>query len=282
MILTTDLNPNTEFTRILNEAIFDERLSHAEFRMWCMLLALPKGKKSINITADEIAAQTGMKPDASRMHRRNLKAKGFLVTNRGGMVVTIPGANFEPKEVELTPEQQLRHNLRDTWNTHKPDAYSKLRHPLSEAQVETLQAHAQHNGEKDLIKFLTGVLKGCKAEDWWKDKNLNFNNVFGTGRPKQNKFTNVEKLYKLAGSTKGQAALFDVDDDQCWIDWYQSKGQDHMVTVIRLEMERHAAWDHQKAHSGDGIIYLYSFEDELIHWTGKEGQYGLSYLPTAR
>lgn len=281
MILTTDLNPSTGFTRILNEAIFDERLTHAEFRMWCMLLALPKGKKSINITADEIEAETGMKADASRLHRRNLKAKGFLVVESGALIVTIPPANFEPKETKLTPEQQQRHDLRDAWNSSKPETFSKLRHPLSEAQVETLKAHAQHNDEHHLDKFLTGVLKGCKADDWWKSKNLNFNNVFGTGTPKQNKFTNVEKLYKLAGSTKGQAALFDVDDDQCWIDWYQSKGHE-LTKVVRLEMEQDDAWVHQVDNAGDGTIYIYSHEDRLVHWTMKEGQHGVSYLPTAR
>ena len=281
MILTTDLNPNTGFTRVLNEAIFDERLSHAEFRMWCMLLALPKGKKSINITAEEIAKETGMKLDSCRLHRRNLKAKGFLATEDGALVVTIPPIDFEPEEIKLSEEQQLRHDLRDAWNANKPDAYSKLRHPLSEAQVETLQAHAQHNGEYHLDKLLAAVLKGCKADDWWKGKNLSFNNVFGTGTPKQNKFTNVEKLFKLAGSTKGRAALFDVNDDKCWLDWYESKGHT-FSKIVRLEKERWDAFDHETENRDDGVLYLYSHEGSMVHWTLKEDQAGVSYLPTAR
>lgn len=266
---------------MLNEAIFDERLSHAEFRMWCMLLALPKGSAFANLTAEEIAEKTGMKIDACRLHRRNLKAKGFLVAKGDELVVTIPPASFKPKEVKPTKEQALRSELKEVWNTHKPDAYSKLRHPLSEAQIETLEAHAQHNGEYHLDKLLTGVLKGCKAEDWWKSKNLNFNNVFGTGTPKQNKFTNVEKLFKLASSTKGQAALFDVDDDQCWLDWYEVKGH-FMLKVVRLEMEQYDAWKHQTETFGDHVLYVYSHKGNVVHWTMKEGQYGVSYLPTAR
>ena len=280
MILTSNLNPTNDYTRILNDAIFDERLSHAEFRLWCMLLALPKGQKMVNVSAEEISKAVGMKEDVCRLHRRNLKAKGFLVLKRNELVVTVPPADFEPQEAKLSPEQQLRHDLRDVWNANKPDTYSKLRHPLSEAQVETLQAHAQHNSEDHLGKFLAAVLKGCKADDWWKEKNLNFNNVFGTGTPKQNKFTNVEKLLKLAGSNQGQAALFDKNDDQCWIDWYESKGH-AMTKVVRLEMERWDAYDHETDNPEEGTIFVYSHEGDLVHWSLKADRVGVSYLPTA-
>ena len=281
MILTSDLNPTGDYTRVLNDVIFDERLSHAEFRFWCQLLALPRGAKDMVIDANMIAKELNLSEGFCRTQRRSLKEKGFLIVERNRIVVTIPDSSFKPKEAKLTKEQQQRNDLRDAWNEHKPDAYSKQRHPLSAAQVETLQLHAEHNGEKDLCKFLTTALKGCKAEDWWKDKNLNFNNVFGTGTPKQNKFTNVEKLFKLASSEKGQAALFDVSNDQCWIDWYQSNSHE-MAKVVRLEMPQSDAWIHQVDNDGDGTIYVYTDEGQLVHWTYKEGQHGVSYLPTAR
>ena len=281
MILTSDLNPTNDYTRVLNDAIFDERLSHAEFRLWCMLLALPKGQKMFNVSAEEISKAVGMKEDVCRLHRRNLKAKGFLVLKHNELVVTVPSADFEPQKAKLTPDQQLRHDLRDAWNNSKPEAFSRLRHPLSEAQVETLKLHAEHNKEADLCKFLGVALKGCKADDWWKEKNLNFGNVFGTGTPKQNKFTNVEKLFKLAGSKKATAALFDVNNDQCWIDWFRSKAHD-MTKVVRLEMEQDDAWVHQVDNEGDGTIYIYTQGERLVHWTYKEGQHGVSYIPTAR
>lgn len=280
MILTSDLNPTNDYTRVLNDAIFDERLSHAEFRLWCMLLALPKGQKLITVSAEEISKAVGMKEDVCRLHRRNLKAKGFLVLKHNELIVTVPSADFEPQEAKLTPEQQLRHDLRDAWNDSKPDAFSRLRHPLSEAQVETLKLHAEHNKEADLCKFIGAVLKGCKADNWWKEKNLNFGNVFGTGTPKQNKFTNVEKLFKLAGSNQGQAALFDKNDDRCWLDWYESKGH-AMTKVIRLEMERWDAYDHETDNSEEGTIFVYSHEGDLVHWSLKADRVGVSYLPTA-
>ena len=281
MYLSNDLNPTADYTRILNDVIFDDRLSHAEFRVWCRLLALPKGSKQIIVDVNDIAQQLGMSADLLRTHRRNLKAKGFLTVSRNEMIVTIPADDFEPEEVKLTKEQQERHDLRDTWNANKPDSYSKQKHPVSEAQVSTLRLHASHNGQEDLCAFLVSVLNGCKADDWWKEKNMNFTNVFGTGTPKQNKFTNVEKLVKLASSKKGQAALFDVNSDQSWIDWFQSKTL-KMDKVVRLEMSRSAAWTHQVDNDGDGTIYVYTDEDCLVHWTYKENDLGVSYLPTAR
>ena len=281
MILTSDLNPTTAFSRVSNDVIFDERLSHAEFRLWCRLLALPKGAKEVAVDVGDLADELGMKTDVFRVHRRNLKAKGFLLVEKNRLVVTVPDNNFEPEEVKLSPEQQLRHDLRDAWNANKPDSYAKLKHPVSEAQVETLKLHAEHNEQTDLCKFLAGVLKGCKAEDWWKDKNLNLTNVFGTGRPKQNKFTNVEKLFKLAGSTKGRAALFDVNDDKCWLNWYESKGHT-FSKIVRLEKGRWDAFDHETENRDDGVLYLYSHEGSMVHWTLKEDQAGVSYLPTAR
>jgi len=281
MHLTTDLRPTTDFTKVMNEVIFDQDLTHAEFRLWCRLLALPRGADQVIVEADSIADQFGISTVAFRKQRQALKDKGYLIQEKNRLVVTIPGENFKPKEAKLTKEQQIREDLKDTWNSFKPDGYARLRSSLSLNQVDTLKLHAKHNNEPDLCKFLAATLNGCKADDWWKEKNMSFTNVFGTGTPKQNKFTNVEKLVKLAGSKKGQAALFDASNDQSWIDWFQSKGL-KMDKVVRLEMSRSAAWTHQVDNDGDHTIYIYTDEDCLVHWTYKENDLGVSYLPTAR
>lgn len=281
MILTNDLNPTGDYTRILNEAIFDERLSHAEFRIWCQLLALPKGQKSVTIVPEDVAKQLGITAPTFRHHRSQLKEKGYLASRRGELVVTFPGEDFKPKEPKLTKEQQQRAELRDVWNDNKPGTYSKQKHPLSAAQVETLQAHAQHNGEHHLGKFLKAVLTGCKADSWWSTHGMNFGNLFGTGSPKQKKFGNVEKLYRLSSTKAGQAAVWDVNDDQSWLDWYQKKGIE-MERVIRLDMERFDAWEHETEHEGDKTLYVYTDERGIVvHWTYKEQySYRVMYLPT--
>ena len=272
MYLSNDLNPTADYTRILNDVIFDDRLSHAEFRVWCRLLALPKGSKQIIVDVNDIAQHLGMSADLLRTHRRNLKAKGFLTVSRNEMIVTIPAEDFEPEEVKLTKEQQERHDLRDTWNANKPDSYSKQKHPISEAQVSTLRLHASHNGQEDLCAFLVSVLNGCKADDWWKEKNMNFTNVFGTGTPKQNKFTNVEKLVKLASSDKGRAAVWSASSDDDWLGWFQSKGHATFSKVERHTVaDRFEGWDHEVANPSKETIRVYcDSTGKVVHWTYKQ------------
>lgn len=283
MQIINELNPTTAFTRIPNEVIFDQNLTPAEFRLWVQLCAITKGSHVTAIdTAALLAAECGIDKDSCRDRRRSLRDKGYIENRGRNIVVTLPGEGFKPKPAKVSKEQQLRMDLRDVWNKHKPETYSKLRNPVSEAQVRTMQLHADHNEQTDLPKFLAAVLKGCKADSWWSDKNLNVGNVFGNGVPKQNKFTNVEKLFKLAGSTKGQAALFDVQDDQCWLDWFTSKGKGEFQRVERLTMGRQEAWKHQMANEGDNVLYVYHDEERhLVHWTYKENSVGVSYLPTA-
>ena len=281
MLITSDLKPTGGFTQILNDAIFDERLTHAEFRLWCRLLALPRGAKQIHLDANEIAKELGMTPDLCRTQRRNLKEKGFLVVKRDRIVVTIPDEKFKVKEVQVSPEQQLRQDLKEAWNDSKPSSYPKLRNPLSAAQVETLNHHMRHNEQEDACQFLKTVLTGCRVESWWNSKSLTFDNIFGRGRPKENKFTNVQKLFRSTSSAKAQAALFDIDNDQCWLDWFQKKSID-MERVVRLNMERFAAWEHQTEHEGDKTLYIYTDErGAVVHWTYKEiYDYRVMYLPT--
>ena len=285
-LIINELNPTTEFTRILNTVIFDQRLTVHEFRLWCQLAALPRGQKMTDMTAREIAAECGMNVDTCRDQRRALKNKGFLKGDGQRIIVTVPDADFQPKEVKLDKHQQLRHDLRDAWNKHKPDSYSKLRNPLAEKEVKTLTLHAKHNGETDLCKFLVAVLRGARADQWWgsaERTSFKFSNLFGTGSPEQKKFSNVEKLYKLSSSKKAEGALFDSKDDQCWLDWYHSKGHTHFTKVERLEMDYFDARNHETDDQGDeNVIYIYFDEDNaMVHWTYKEMQRGVSYTPTA-
>ena len=272
MQLSSNLSPNSDFTKIMNEVIFDSRLTHAEFRVWCQLLALPKGAQEVAVEADAIADQLGIAASVFRKHRQALKDKGFLVGDRNSLVVTVPSEDFKPKEAKLTKEQQLRADLRDTWMASRPEIYSKLKHPLSAAQAETLRLHAEHNGETDLCRFLGAVLSGCKADNWWNSHGMNFNNIFGTGTPKQNKFTNVEKLYKLSSSKAGRAALFDVNDDQCWIDWFHSEGHDSFTEVKRMAVaDRFEGWDHEVANPSNSAIQVYcDSTGKVVHWTYKQ------------
>ncbi len=281
MYLSTDLKPNTDYTRVPNQVIFDDSLTPAELRLWLRLMAYPKGAAKVPVNWEGLAKEFDISSSVLRTQRRSLKTKGYLIITTKEAIVTLPEETHQVKEVQLTPEQQLREDLRRVWNDNKPEGYVTLRHPVSANVLHTLKLHAEHNKVQSLTEFLRRLLQGCNADDWWKGKNLTLVNVLGSGTPKQNKFTNVEKLYKLSTSKQGRAALFDVDSDQCWIEWYTSKAHE-MTKVERLEMEQDDAWVHQVKHEGDNTIYIYSHENRLVHWTYKEGQHGVSYLPTAK
>ena len=272
MIIATDLNPTGDFTRILNDVIFDERLTAAEFRVWCQLAALPKGQRSAHMDAQQVADELGMKPDLCRHHRRQLKRKGFLKANGDKIIVTVPDHDFKPAPAKVTKEQQLRTDLRDAWNKAKPDSYIRQRNPFSERQIATLRQHAEHLEISDLTKLVTQVLSGCKADSWWNDKRLNFDNVFGTGKPTQKKFNNVEKVYKLANSSEGRKALFDSSIDQDWLDWYHANGNDSFTSVVRHTVaDRFEGWDHELDNPSDEVIQVYAdASGTVVHWTHKQ------------
>jgi hypothetical protein len=47
-------------------------------------------------------------------------------------------------------------------------------------------------------------------------------------------------------------------------------------------MERFEAWKHETDVAAKDTLYIYSDEESnVVHWTYKEHQAGVSYLPTA-
>jgi len=284
MYLSTDLAPNSDFTRILNTVIFDDNLTHAEFRLWCRLLALPKGADQVSVSIAAIAKELGVSTTNFRNQRKALEDKGYLSSKGGKVLITIPDDDFQPKEVKLTKEQQLRHDLRDTWNESKPDVYSKQKHPISVAQLETLKLHADHNKQPDLLLFLVSVLTGAKADDWWSSHGMNFDNLFGTGEPKQKKFNNIEKLLNLSTSRKAKAVTWDHDSDKCWIDWFHSKKATEYTKVERFRVEdRLEAFHHNVDNPAapDTIRVYQTHSGRPCLWTrDNEARFTPSALPT--
>ena len=284
MYLTSDLKPNTDFTKIMNEVIFDDNLTHAEFRLWCRLLALPKGSAQVLVDTEDLARQFGVSATNFRNQRKSLREKGYLRIEKKRLVITIPEEGAKPKTVKLTKEQRLREDLRDIWNSFKPDSYTRQRNPLSLGQMDTLKIHAQHNNQPDLPQFLTSVLTGAKADDWWGTAKLTFDNLFGTGEPKQKKFNNVEKLLNLSTSRKAKAVTWNHDDDKCWINWFHSKKATEYTKVERFKVEdRMEAFLHNQDNPAapDTIRVYQTHSGRPCLWTrDNEARFTPSALPT--
>ena len=277
--------PNMAFSKVPHSITFSELLTAHQKMVWIMLDATCYNRETEVVSAAQLAKKLGLPARGLQRTIQELITLGLITKNGDVYSLQVePGEEAEPasvkKERRLTRDEKLRLELRDIWNKYKPKNAPSMQ-DFTPARLKTLRVYVERFRADEQV-VLRRVCDGSNADEFRRDKAWDFSNIFGNGVPTEDKQTKVEKVYKLGCSKKAQAAVFDVEDDQSWIDWYHSKGQDHMIKVARLEMERYEAWDHQKANSGDGTIYVYSHEGHLVHWTGKEGQYGLTYLPTAR
>ena len=276
--------PNMGFSKVPHSITFSEVLTAHQKMVWIMLDATCYNRETEVGSAAQLAKKLGLPTRGLQKTIQELVSMGFIT--KEGRVHSLevePQEGAEStgvrKERRLTRDEKLRLELKEIWNKHKPKNAPSMQ-DFTPARLRTLRIYVERFKADEQV-VLRKICDGSNADDFRRDKSWSFDNIVGEGVPTEAKQTKVEKVYKLGCSQKGTAAGFDVDDDQSWLSWYHSKGQEHMAKVVRLEMERYDAWDHQKAHVGDGVIYVYSHEGRLVHWTGKEGQYGLTYLPTA-
>ena len=274
----------TQFTQVPNQVLFDTDLTPHEKITWQKLCSLCYTSEveigSLEKTAERIAV-------GHRHLQRLIKSlveKGFIThEGRGIYQLESQSAKLSGNADELsesTQEKQLCRECMEIWNKHKPVNAPSIR-KFTPARLKTLCVYAERF-DRDEKTVLRTVLKGSNADEFRRDKDWDFINIFGIGVPTEEKQQKVEKVYNLGLSTKGQHASFDVDDDQCWLDWYASKDHD-MKSVVRIDDDDvRKAWKHQVQHKDDQIIYIYMHsEGYLTHWTFKENQVGVSYIPSA-
>lgn len=275
--------PNTAFTKVPNSVLFSNALSYRDKVVWMQLQALCYNREVEFSGLAQVATKLGMPIRNLQRSVQDLVANGMATRNGDTLELEVEREEGEPtakvqKERRLTRDEKLREELKEIWNKHKPKNAPSMQ-SFTPARLKTLRIYAERFKVDEQVA-LRKVLDGSNADEFRRDKAWDFNNIFGSGIPTEDKQGKVEKVYKLGCSKKAAAAVFDVDDDQCWIDWYVSKSH-QMTKVVRLEMEQDDAWIHQVDNEGDGTIYVYTFEGRLVHWTYKEGQHGVSYLPTA-
>ena len=276
--------PNTAFSKVPHSITFSDILTPHQKMVWIMMDAVCYNRETEVVSAAKLAKKWGLPVRSLQKTIKELVSMGFITKDGDDYSLQVePQEGAEStgvrKERRLTRDEKLRLELKDIWNKHKPKNAPSMQ-DFTPARLKTLRVYVERLKADEQV-VLRKVCDGSNADEFRRDKFWGFDNIFGSGVPSEDKQTKVEKVYKLGCTKKGTAAGFDVDDDQSWLSWYHSKDQEHMTRVVRLEMERYDAWDHQKAHAGDGTIYVYSHEGRLVHWTGKEGQYGLTYLPTA-
>ena len=276
--------PNMGFSKVPHSITFGELLTPHQKMVWIMIDALCYNREHEIKSVAKLAEKLGLPTRGLQRTIQELIAMGFITKDGDEYSLQVEpkeeaASTGAVKERRLTLDEKLRLELKEIWNKYTPKTAPSMQ-DFTPARLKTLRVYVERLRADEQV-VLRKVLDGSNADEFRRDKFWGFDNIFGSGVPSEDKQTKVEKVYKLGCSAKTAAAVFDVNDDQCWLDWFESKTLE-MTKVIRLEMERKAAWKHQVDNDGDGTIYVYTDKDHLVHWTYKENSVGVSYLPTAR
>ena len=252
--------------------------------VWIMLDATCYNRETEVGSATQLAQKLGLPARGLQRTIQELISMGFIT--KEGRVHSLevePQEDAESsgvrKERRLTRDEMLRVELKDIWNKYKPKNAPSMQ-DFTPARLRTLRVYVKRF-QVDEKTVLRKVLDGSNSNEFRRDKDWDFGNMFGHGVPKEAKQSTLEKAYREGCTKKAANAVFDANDDQCWIDWFETKTL-KKTKVVRLEMEQDDAWIHQVDNDGDGTIYIYTQGDRLVHWTYKENHVGVSYIPTAR
>lgn len=310
MLIKTDVNPKSGFTRIPNAVLDDQKLTAHELLLWIRLLSLASGGEFVAQNATHAAELCGIGVDVFRDRRRNLTKKGYLVSTGKQIILTMPDQPAKPEqptkqEQPVAPETTQKEELNiaeeislqpkrkpsgisqaeastaivEAWNSHKPDGYmecpSKL-HPSTFIAIET-QAKRLGIERSKYGDFVKRILKGCAQDDWWKERTaIKASNIFGFGAQLEDKkFQNVEKLYKIGSKV---ADKFSWSNDDSIFAWYSDACPDRTFNrIVHLDVpDAPTSWQHDVEHRDGETIFIYhSLEDDgfVVNWTlGKKVQ----------
>jgi len=312
MLIKTGINPRSDFTRIPNAVLGDLKLTPHELLLWIRLYSLTKGDQFLANKAAHAAELVGLSVDVFRDRRRSLAEKGYLQGSGREIVLTMPDGSFvcEPKqpavleepedfiaeEIAAQPKRkpsginqaEATQMIIEAWNAHKPEAYmtcpSKL-HPSTFIAIET-QAKRLGIERPNYGDFVKRILKGCAQDDWWNEKvGMKASNIFGFGTeiPDQ-KFENVEKLYKMGSKIAGK---FSWSNDDSIFAWYAAACPDRTFTnIVHMDVpDAPASWEHDVEHrDGDTIFIYHSLEDDgfVVNWTLGKKVHALKTPPNRR
>lgn len=277
--------PNTGFSKVPHLITFSDLLTAHQKMVWIMLDATCYNRRTDVVSAAKLAKKLDLPARGLQRTIQELIALGFIVKSGDEYSLEVePREGAEPavvrKERSLTRDEKLRLELKDIWNKYKPKNAPSMQ-DFTPARLKTLRVYVERfNADEQVV--LRRVCDGSNADEFRRDKSWDFGNIFGDGVPTENKQSKVEKVYNLGCSAKARNAVFDHNDDQCWLDWFHAKNHKDKVKVVRLEMDRSDAWNHDMDNEGDGTIYIYTQGERLVHWTDKERSCGVSYLPTAK
>lgn len=267
--------PNMGFSKVPHSITFSKLLTPHQKMVWIMLDATCYNRETEAGSAAVLAEKLGLSARGLQRTIQELITMGFIT--KDGRLYSLevePSEEAEStgavKERRLTRDEKLRLELKEIWNRYKPKNAPSM-NDFTPARLKTLRVYAERFDADEQV-VLRKVCDGSNADEFRRDKNWDFVNIFGDGIPTENKQSKVEKVYKLGCSDKGQAASFDASIDQDWIDWFHSKGHDSFIEVSRMTVsDRFEGWDHEVADPSKVSIRVYcDSTGKVVHWTYKQ------------
>ena len=293
--------PENNFTLVPNELLFSG-LEPAQKIAWMQLASLTRKGESPVFARKlaGIAEELDTCPRALRRMANILASLGAAEKEYDNLVLTVPTAESIEKEEDKSISNEIQEQpkrkpsgvdqstawdlIKEAWNKSKPDAYYRLDGKVQLPQFIAIESQAKRLGieRSDYGRFVSQVLRGACVDDWWGKREMKVSGIFGySAKIPDNKFTNVEKLYKLGGNAPD--VKFSLRDDEKVLEWYNSVDPERGWTEVQhLTMENDEPyWQHSKETNEGNVIYLYHDpeSDRIYAWTGKDLNRKLRYTP---
>ena len=278
---------NTAFSKVPHSITFSEILTSHQKMVWIMLDATCYNRETEVGSATQLAQKLGLPARGLQRTIQELISMGFIT--KEGRVYSLevePQEGAEStgvrKERRLTRDEKLRIELKEIWNKYKPKNAPSMQ-DFTPARLKTLRVYAERFKVDEQV-VLRKVCDGSNADEWRRDKDWSFDNIFGSGIPSEDKQTKVEKVYKLGCTKKAANAVFDVNDDQCWLDWFHSKKATEYTKVERFTVEdRLEAFHHNVDNPAapDTIrVYMTNHGNPCLWTRDNEARFTSSALPS--
>jgi hypothetical protein len=286
--------PTKNFTIIPNELLHSS-LSNATRSTWLMIASVARDGYFNDGRGMAYVAELYGIPYTTFISRvQRLKAAGGLVGNQHKCELIIPGGTVEPveeeveeeeatiaEEIEVQPkrkpsgvtQKESMAQIKEAWNANKPEAFMLLdgkMHPSLFIAIET-QAKRLGIERPDYGEFVGEVLRAAQVDPYWSVADMKPSRLFGWGTDiGDNKFRNVEKLYRSPVKAKVQVDYLDKD---FWLSWYDGY-KDLTDVEFKYADSYWDALDRVDEEVDPNTAYVWTKEGGKTphHWTGRKDQ----------
>ena len=286
--------PTKNFTIIPNELLHSS-LSNATRSTWLMIASVARDGYFNDGRGMAYVAELYGIPYTTFISRvQRLKAAGGLVGNQHKCELIIPGGNVEPVEEEIEEEEptiaeeievqpkrkpsgvtqkESMAQIKEAWNANKPEAFMLLdgkMHPSLFIAIET-QAKRLGIERPDYGEFVGEVLRAAQVDPYLSVADMKPSRLFGWGTDiGDNKFRNVEKLYRSPVKAKVQV---DYLDKNFWLSWYDGY-KDLTDVEFKYADSYWDALDRVDEEVDPNTAYVWTKEGGKTphHWTGRKDQ----------